>query len=210
VAFCSKVIHPVAQGDKMGYLTACGSLSRMVGPMWATALYMSSLPNLQCTLPTNATLANYTLHNATWPCHTDDQPAVAVGPFALVSGDPSYHFGVRGYPGAWMFVVLAFLVRKKKEKVRVVFECVGGVFFFFFFSLDGFDCVVACGVLASACSPSSIKRLATVVQHSKRLGRKSSYQLSGNIFNHLHLQHALPSFSSLDGQVLLLRPSNDA
>jgi ceroid-lipofuscinosis MFS transporter 7 len=59
-ALFSKVIHPVAQGDKMGYLTACGSLSRMLGPIWATAIYMSSLPVPKCTQPNNATIANAT------------------------------------------------------------------------------------------------------------------------------------------------------
>ena len=115
-ALFSKVIHPVAQGDKMGYLTACGSLARMVGPIWATALYMSSLPVPVCEIPTNATLANYTLHNATFcggphlPHHP--HPFAPARPFALTGGEvpEAYVFGARGYPGAWMFVVLASLM----------------------------------------------------------------------------------------------------
>eukprot|EP01091_Cochliopodium_minus_P010092 TRINITY_DN2631_c0_g1_i1.p1 TRINITY_DN2631_c0_g1~~TRINITY_DN2631_c0_g1_i1.p1 ORF type:complete len:477 (+),score=102.45 TRINITY_DN2631_c0_g1_i1:483-1913(+) len=32
----AKVINPVGQGTKMGYLTAVGSLARMLGPIWGT------------------------------------------------------------------------------------------------------------------------------------------------------------------------------
>ena len=110
-ALFSKVIHPVAQGDKMGYLTACGSLSRMVGPIWATALYMSSLPNVACLQPSNATIANLTHFNATFPPCTKQHIQVLVA-----SPEFEYVFGVRGYPGAWMFVVLTFLVRKNEKK----------------------------------------------------------------------------------------------
>ena len=36
-ALFAKVINPVGQGTKMGYLTAVGSLARMLGPLWATS-----------------------------------------------------------------------------------------------------------------------------------------------------------------------------
>jgi len=35
----SKVLNPVYQGTKMGYLTAGGSLARMLGPLWAVTAY---------------------------------------------------------------------------------------------------------------------------------------------------------------------------
>jgi ceroid-lipofuscinosis MFS transporter 7 len=113
-ALFSKVIHPVAQGDKMGYLTACGSLARMIGPIWATALYMSSLPVPACVVPSNSTLANFTLHNKTF-CETTEHMmplAPPARPVMLTGGEvpTAYVFGVRGYPGAWMFVVLGSLM----------------------------------------------------------------------------------------------------
>jgi len=35
----SKVLNPDYQGTKMGYLTAGGSLARMLGPIWATKAF---------------------------------------------------------------------------------------------------------------------------------------------------------------------------
>jgi MFS transporter, ceroid-lipofuscinosis neuronal protein 7 len=35
-AIYSKVLNPKFQGTKMGWLTAGGSLARMLGPIWAT------------------------------------------------------------------------------------------------------------------------------------------------------------------------------
>jgi ceroid-lipofuscinosis MFS transporter 7 len=35
----SKVLNPAFQGTKMGYLTAGGSLARMLGPLWAVMAY---------------------------------------------------------------------------------------------------------------------------------------------------------------------------
>jgi len=38
-AIYSKVLNPAFQGTKMGYLTAGGSLARMVGPLYAVTAY---------------------------------------------------------------------------------------------------------------------------------------------------------------------------
>lgn len=102
-ALFSKVIHPVAQGDKMGYLTAGGSLARMVGPVWATALFdLSPVPSLSCITPANKTLGwNYT---ADCPRHPTEMFKYNL------TGQTHYDFGVAGYPGAWMFLVLSFLL----------------------------------------------------------------------------------------------------
>ncbi len=107
-ALFSKVIHPMAQGDKMGYLTACGSLARMLGPIWATALYMSSLPVPTCIIPTNSTLANMTAHNVTLCNHVSHSSHAAHA--MTEAAAKGYTFGVRGYPGAWMFMLLGALM----------------------------------------------------------------------------------------------------
>ena len=107
-ALFSKVIHPVAQGDKMGYLTAVGSLARMLGPIWATALYMSSLPVPRCLEPVNGTDVNHGgLLNLTASCFS---PGSVIGGGEATHLGHGYTFGVRGYPGAWMFMTMGALL----------------------------------------------------------------------------------------------------
>merc|ERR1711964_62608 len=84
----------------------------MLGPIWATALYMSTLPVPRCTLRHNGTgvdAPHHGLENLTRPC---------IGPGDVPShmnghgheGGNGYTFGVRGYPGAWMFMTMGLLL----------------------------------------------------------------------------------------------------
>lgn len=92
-ALFSKVIAPVAQGDKMGYLTAGGSLARMLGPVWAVALFdLSPIPVPEL-LVNSTTFIQFN--------HT------TISKNATHGGGPGVT--VAGFPGAWMFIAMSFL-----------------------------------------------------------------------------------------------------
>lgn len=121
-ALFSKVIAPLAQGDKMGYLTAgvhalsrililtfssclmpCfffvfflvgGSLARMIGPIWATALF--DLGHIPSPIPLYNTTTNMTVPAASDVFSDATIPTVP----------PDVPWGVAGYPGAWMFLTM--------------------------------------------------------------------------------------------------------